>query len=129
MSMNVSSILSALFRFRHKDCPGKRLQKYNFFLNSQAFLKKFLSFFLAPFKVNLPCNELPFPLGLGGQRYYLFPLSCKLFFILFLKAPFGSLLIIKMAFPVVSMNSLPYRLGWQRYYLYLLKSKLYFTFF
>jgi hypothetical protein len=30
-------------------CPGKRLQKYNFFLISQAFLKKITFFFLVTF--------------------------------------------------------------------------------
>ena len=47
---------------------SKRLQKYNFFLIPQAFLKK--NFFQKSADKNhlQSCNEHQNPLGLGGQR-------------------------------------------------------------
>jgi len=60
------------------------VQKYNFFFNWQAFLKKKIYFFSLPFfKVFFSFAMIAIPLGLGGQRYYLFPLSCKSFFAFF----------------------------------------------
>ena len=55
MSMNVSFFLIPAFHSRLSDCLGKRLQKYNFFLNSQAFLKKnSFIFFLLSKRLNKP---------------------------------------------------------------------------
>jgi len=50
MSMNVSFFLNFAFHSCRSDCPGKRLQKYNFFLIPQAFFKK-NSFIFFPFEV------------------------------------------------------------------------------
>jgi len=58
---------------------SKRLQKYNFFLIPQAFLKKNSFFFLSPTNQNFNPYFASIPRGLGGQRYYLFPLQNKSF--------------------------------------------------
>jgi len=72
-------------RFCRSGCPGKRLQKYNLFLISQAFLKKFLSLFL-PQLISLNLAMISPSSQLGWQRYYLLPLSNKLFFTYFFLA-------------------------------------------
>jgi len=46
--MNVSSYFNSLSDSCRNGCLGKRLQKYNFFLNPQAFSKKSLTFFFKP---------------------------------------------------------------------------------
>ena len=64
MSMNVFF----LFNSTPELSFSKRLQKYNFFLIPQAFLKKNFLKILTD-KIQFPVLQwTPIPLGLGGQR-------------------------------------------------------------
>jgi len=71
MSMNVSFFINPAFRFRLSDCLGKRLQKYNFFLNSQAFFKKisFIFFLLSKSLNKQTCLVFQFYNELHSSRF------------------------------------------------------------
>jgi len=75
------------FRFHHNDCSGKRLQKYNFFLNSQAFFKKISFLFFKPFslKTRFVCLKTTsamnaHPRGWDGKDTTLFLYHASFFF-------------------------------------------------
>ncbi len=88
MSMNVSSCFLSLYSGALRRCLLKRVQKYNFFFNWQAFLKKKLFFFAALFlSVFQFCNDRHSS-RFGWAKILSFSFILQVFFCFFLRAAF-----------------------------------------